>query len=98
MFGIRDDTIERSGSFFRLLLVRLFGLFRPFDTFDLLHLRGTLGSLRALGPLTGRQQGIDYGEQRVVLVALADRDADVVGQAGLVEVSVEDALLLPPSV
>src|SRR5687767_6108041 len=48
--------------------------------------------------LLRRRQRLDPAEQRVVLLARADRDADLVGQARLVEVSNENALLLEPEV
>src|SRR5688500_10096640 len=50
------------------------------------------------GDLLDCRQRPDAAEQRVVLVALADRDADLVGQARLIEVSNEDPLLLQPEV
>src|SRR5687767_5292959 len=51
-----------------------------------------------LGRLLRRRQGLDPCEQGVVLLALADGDADLVAQAGLVPVADENSLLLQAKV
>ena len=69
----------------------------PFPVFQRVRPVRRLGFSRSLVPL-GREQPLDPREQRVVLVALADRDADLVGEARRVEISDEDPLLLQAEV